>query len=183
KCMKFIKIFRPSIHRGGSVRILRIMKLTILIMTTFLLQVNANSLAQNVTLKQKNITLKQVFNQIRKQTGFGVVWQSGKINSDKQIDANFEKESLRVVLDKILKPQNLIYSIADKTIVVRPGENSAVTISNLQQPVSGTVRTITGATLPGATVSIKNTNIRTQTDNNGRFSFPRITDNGVLVIS
>src|SRR5690606_26302947 len=152
--MKLINAIRSDHFRKWPIKTMRIMKLTILIMTTFFLQVSANSLAQNVTLKQKNITLKQVFNQIRSQTGYDVLWQSGKVNEEKRIDVNFVKEELSKVLDEILDNQNLTYSIVDKTVVIKPNHTSksASIVKSSQQEVRGTVTDSLGVTLPGASV-------------------------------
>lgn len=125
--MKLINLFGPF-HGKWPTEIVRIMKLTIIIMTAFLMQVSASGLAQNVTLKHKNITLKSAFNQIRKQTGYDVLWQSGKLNDEKRIDVNFENENLQKVLDGTLIPQNLTYSIVDKTIIIKQKEEEKTTI-------------------------------------------------------
>src|SRR5690606_34209945 len=184
--MKLINAIRSDHFRKWPIKTMRIMKLTILIMTTFFLQVSANSLAQKVTLKQKNITLKQVFNQIRSQTGYDVLWQSGKVNEEKRIDVNFVKEELSKVLDEIFTNQDLSYSIVDKTVVIKPMKSSKVTplvVKSVQQRVNGTVTDSLGITLPGASVLIKGSNVGTQTDKNGNFSFPNLDENTVLVVS
>jgi len=183
--MKLINLFRPFNDKWPT-EIVRVMKLTIIIMTAFLMQVSASGLAQTVTLKQKNITLKNAFNQIRKQTGYDVLWQSGKLNDEKRIDVNFDNENLQKVLDETLIPQNLTYAIVDKTIIIKQKEeekSSVVFKEIVQQAISGTVTDSLGVTLPGASVMIKGTNVGTQTDRNGKFTFPNLDQNTTLVIS
>src|SRR5690606_9021339 len=130
--------------------------------------------------------LKDAFNQIRKQTGYDVLWQSGKLNDEKRIDVNFEDESLQKVLDETLIPRNLTYSIVDKTIIIKQKEevmSSVVYKEIMQQSIIGTVTDSLGVTLPGASVMIKGTQVGTQTDRDGRFTFPSLDENTTLVIS
>jgi hypothetical protein len=57
-------------------KLLLMMKLTILLLTVTMLQVSASTFAQKLNLTQKNVTLKQVFKAIKKQTGYDVLYQS-----------------------------------------------------------------------------------------------------------
>ncbi len=184
--MKYFNVFRSNQSKPRPVILLRVMKLTIFIITTLLLPVSAISLAQTITLKQNDITLKQVFNQIRNQTGYDVLWQSGKLNEAKKINVHLEKEPLLNALDQILKPEGFDYSIVDKTIVLKAKKE--ITISNaakknIARSVSGVVVDTTGLPLPGAFVLIKGTKVGTQTNNRGEFSFPNLDEETVLLIS
>ncbi len=53
----------------------------------------------------------------------------------------------------------------------------------LQKAIRGTVVDSTGHPLPGASVMVKGTNVGTQTDKDGVFSFPEMGENVVLLIS
>lgn len=182
--MKFINAIGLS-HRRWLAQIMRIMKLIVFLMTISFLQVSGETLAQKVTLKQENIALKDVFNHIRDQTGYDVLWQSGKLDDRERVDVDFQEVDLKEVLSSVLTPKDLAYTIVDKTVVVRPRPRSTVPTyeKRSQQSVSGVVQDSLGVTLPGASVMIKGTNVGTQTDGNGRFSFPALDEDVVLVVS
>ncbi|WP_118193832.1 TonB-dependent receptor [Albibacterium indicum] len=182
--MKFINAIGLS-HRRWLAQIMRIMKLIVFLMAISFLQVSGETLAQKVTLKQENIALKDVFNHIRDQTGYDVLWQSGKLNDRERVDVDFQEVDLKEVLSSVLTPKDLAYTIVDKTVVVRPRPRSTVPTyeKRSQQSVSGVVQDSLGVTLPGASVMIKGTNVGTQTDGSGRFSFPALDEDVVLVVS
>lgn len=58
---------------GKAKKWMLIMKLITIILITSLMQVSAKSLAQNITISEKNITLKQLFKEIRLQTGYSFI--------------------------------------------------------------------------------------------------------------
>jgi len=102
-------------------KILRVMKLTVFLLFLALTQVCAEGYSQSITYKGKNITLKQVFNEINKQTGYNVFWSSGIIAGAPRMDVNFENTPLRVVLETCLQRAHLTYSIEEKSIIIQAG--------------------------------------------------------------
>ncbi|NNU33270.1 hypothetical protein HK413_02175 [Mucilaginibacter sp. S1162] len=60
------------------------MKITFLLFFTTLMQVSATSIAQKITYHQKEATLKQIFTEINKQTGFNVFWSPKVIRKVKK---------------------------------------------------------------------------------------------------
>src|ERR1700744_3732077 len=89
---------------------LRIMKLTIVLLIAGMLQVSASTFAQKINLKKKEITLKQVFKEIRKQTGYDVLYQPNKLKADQKINADFDNASLDEVMRACLQNQSLVYT-------------------------------------------------------------------------
>ena len=117
--MKFKELIRFGYGTRINQPIVRVMKLTILLITTFLMQVSAAGLAQNVSFTQKNASLKQLFTEIRKQTGYNVFWQEDKVNDQLKFNASFNNATLEEVLNKTLYPQSLTYTIVNQTVVVK----------------------------------------------------------------
>src|SRR5690349_2615927 len=70
-------------------KLILVMKFVLLIMTTCLLQVNANGFAQQFTYSKKATNLEQIFGEIRKQTGFYVFYATQRINTKKPMDVKF----------------------------------------------------------------------------------------------
>jgi len=73
-------------------------KLTSLLMLAFLVQASASIRAQNISLTGKNISIKSVFKEIRKQTGYNVLWEQDKLKTNRTIDAKFKNTPLNEVM-------------------------------------------------------------------------------------
>ncbi|MGN7986092.1 SusC/RagA family TonB-linked outer membrane protein [Pedobacter sp. 22226] len=163
------------------------MKITILLMTTFLLQVHANGFAQNITLNQKNTTLKQLFAEIRKQTGYNVLWQEGKVNDALKVDAVFNNQPLEKVLDKVLEQKALTYSIVNQTIVIKKAEKQFIDkvvdfFSSIN--IDGKILDAeTGMEIPKVSVMLKGSSRTVLADDHGTFRFNSLPDDAVLVFS
>lgn len=70
-------------------KILFIMRLITVILIASMVQVSAASYAQKLTLVQKEVTMLQLFKEIKKQTDFNVVWNEKKLNVRSLLDADF----------------------------------------------------------------------------------------------
>lgn len=158
------------------------MKLMLILMIT--LEARAVGYAQNITFSRKNATLEQVFWEITKQSGYEFVCDVEMLKETKPLNVHFLNVPLKEVLKKCFENQPLTYVIANNTVIVKrhPKEIEA-TYLNQQQAITGTVVDTTGLTLPGASVIIKGTKVGTQTDNSGRFFFPPLDQNAILVVS
>jgi TonB-linked SusC/RagA family outer membrane protein len=168
--MKFYCLYRPDHGSYVSIQLLRIMKLTLLIITTFLLQVSAATKAQTITLNEKNAPLEKIIKLIRTQTGYDFFGDTRLIRNARPITINVKKASLNEVLKLSFDNQLLTYSIEEKTIIVKPME---VLSANNQQTrtIEGTVLAEDGELpLVNATVSAVGTGLKTYTGKEGNFS-------------
>ncbi len=112
----YIKIPKiKGIRQSYAHKLLLIMRLTTVILIFTMMQVSA-TFAQKITCVKKNITLAQLFKEIKKQTGYNVVWYEGKVNASVTINANFKNVPLQDVLDKSLSGLPLIYAINNNTV-------------------------------------------------------------------
>jgi TonB-linked SusC/RagA family outer membrane protein len=159
------------------------MKLTTVLLITTMLHVSAATLAQKVTLSQKNMQLKQVFKEIRKQTGYNVLWQPSKVDASIRIDVDFNNTPLDEVMKTCLQDKDLSYTVDEKTILITRKIQDHVKDALVAIDVKGQVLDEFGKVVPGATIHVKGTNTRTTTDNNGEFLLKNIDEKAVLVIS
>lgn len=173
-------------HRANRLNIILAMKLTVFLLFISLMQVSASVSAQKMTMVAKRATLKQVFAEISSQTGYDVIWAADKIKNSKAIDINFTNAELKEVLDFCLKGQELSYRIEDKTILIERKQKTVVeqvTEYLAAIDVRGKVTDEQGNPLPGATVMIKGTERAVAADAQGEFSFTKVDENALLVIS
>jgi TonB-linked SusC/RagA family outer membrane protein len=181
KFMNFNHVFGCRMPFIVPKQILRMMKLIILFMTTFLLQVSASTYGQYITLKKDHINLKNAFNEIRKQTGYTVLYKSGLIKDTRPVKLNLKNVSLQEALKQILVGQDLEYSIEDRAIIIRKREptilnsltDNVSSLLELPGDIYGEVTDSLGQPLAGAnvTLSIKGYTWAAVTDKSGKFIF------------
>lgn len=81
---------------------------------------NLTMSAQDITLKNKNITVKEAMEELKKTSGYSFVFSSKDVNTGKRISISANKASIEEVVNQILKGQtDLTYEIRDKKIIVR----------------------------------------------------------------
>jgi len=164
----------------------RIMKLIIVIMTAFLMQVSASSRAQLITIKERNATLKRVFSEIKRQTGYVFLYKSEDLEKTKPINLNLNNVKIDDALRVILQNQGLEYAIEDKSVVVSKKEEPSFLeniIRNVMAiDVRGRVTDENGQGLAGATVIVVGGG-STKTDQNGDFYLQGVDEKAVIRIS
>lgn len=185
--MKFKDPIRSWHSAWINKSIVRAMKITILLMTVFLLQVKANGFAQSITLQEKNTSLKNLFSQIRKQTGYNALWQDGKVNEELKVKASFNQAPLADVLDAVLLANGMTYRIVNKTIVVRKSEKPLIErIVDFFDSIDIDGKILdaeTGAEVPKVSVTLKGTARTVLANEHGTFRFADLPENAILIFS
>lgn len=149
-------------------------------MTTLLLRVSASGFAQKITFSQQDVSVKTVFKEINKQTGYQVLCDGDLLKSAAVLDVNFKQAGLQQVFDKFFPKRNLTWSLEDKVITLKEKESLPVIFN---KEIRGSVSDSVGP-MPGVSVHLKgNTSIGTSTDLNGKFLLDLPDENGVLVFS
>lgn len=177
---------------GTFTKTLLVVKLTILLLTAAFLNVHANSKAQSVTLSGKDLTLKQVFAAIEKQTDYLAFYNQQMLLNTKTVSLTVYDMPLTDLLKIVLKDQPLDFTIQGKTIILsrkkaddnpdKPLTISPPKIELFAPPVTGRILGPDGAPLSGVTVSIKGTAKGTSTIANGAFSL-EVKEGDMLEIS
>lgn len=167
--------------------ILRVMKLTAVLLFTFIMNASAVSYAQKMTLKDNHITLKQLFREIRRQTGYNVLYQYSEVNTGRTIEVSFQNTPLEEVMKKCLSDQPLSFNIYQNTVVIQKKDHTPVpaqtSLPVIKITVQGTVLDENGKSLPGVSVIIKGTKISTSTDNTGHFVIKNVDEGAILIVS
>ncbi len=191
--MNFYDLIRSERCVRRSNQILRIMKLIIVIMTTLLIEVSASGRAQEITFSQKSTSIKTVFKEITRQTGYQVICDGELIKTAGLADVDFRQASLQEVLDHFFSKKLIRWTIDDKTLIIRkdPGASAVIVpavekrspLKALAKEIRGIVSDTVGP-LPGVSIAVKGkTSIGTTTDINGRFILDVQDENAVVVFS
>jgi len=160
---------------------LLIMKLTTLALIATMMQVSAAGFAQ-VTYKKEQISLEHLFREIRKQTGYNVLWSANNLKRTSLINVDFKNTSLDAVLSSSLDNQNLSFVIEHNTVLIRE-----LTFPKPEKKVDiifrGLIKDENGLPLIGAGIRVKGTMNSTSTDSNGAFSLIVPDEKTVLLFS
>jgi len=172
------------IRRKEVTKLLRIMKLTAIILLAACLQVCAKGYSQTVTLSLKDAPLEKVFSAIEKQTGYYFTYTLELLQGTKPVNLDVKNASLQDVLAICLKDQPITYQIIDKAIIIKQ-EVKKNPVAEKVPPIDvhGRVVNDKGEAVEGATVTVKGTNKKVSTDADGRFVINGIDANAVLVVS
>jgi len=180
--MKFYQETEHGAYSHAMSKLLLVMKLIVFLLTVTILQVNAVSYAQKITLKTHNESLENVFSEIRNQSNYDFFYDLKLIRKAKPVTIEVKGASIGEVLNLCLKGQLLTYKVEDKVIMVR----------EINQLSSGTslIKTITGVVIDADSkqllsgVSVKNltTNVTVVSAGNGRYTIKANPDD-VLVFS
>lgn len=164
----------------------RIMKMTAALMLICTLQLSARTLGQNITASFKNASLKEVFKEVEKQTGYSFIFSPSQLQKAGTLTMSFNNATLTVVLKEIFKDRPLRFRVSDKFIVVQEKMEQLDNFAAALQPpgpIKGKVTDESGKPVPGAAVTVKGTSHTTITDDLGEFSLDNVADQAILVIS
>ncbi len=144
----------------GLLKLLITMKLLLFLLFA-MLQVNANSYAQSISLKGRSIPIERIFLEIRKQTGLAVLCEREVLESIKPLTVNFNKAPVKDVLAFCLKQTPYTYQLAKNSIVIK-----AIPQPEQKTPASEIVRQIiTGrVTDEQGNLPLQGVNVRTNND-------------------
>ena len=156
------------------------MKLVFILMTTVLLEVSAVAHAQKISFSYKNTTLQQVFQDIRKQSGYNILCDADIIQT-KVTNLECRNGSLETALHECIEGKGLTYTISRNTVVVK--RMPAGTPAAAQITVTGKVTDKSGTPLPGVNVKVKGTANGAATDAAGNYSVHAVEENATLVFS
>lgn len=168
---------------GYIKKFLLIMKITSFILMLAFMQVSAAVFSQKITYVNKDATLKQVFKQINKQTGYNIFWSPKSINGNHKLNVSFKDTPIDQVLATCLKDMQLIYVIDGKSVIIKDAPTVNTVADMLDITITGTVKNEKGEALAGVTITVTgNKKSGTLTDNNGKFVLD-VKDGTVIRVS
>ncbi|UYQ92637.1 TonB-dependent receptor [Chitinophaga horti] len=161
------------------------MKLTVLLMTIAMLQVQAASYGQTVSLAHRKVPLEKVFSDIRKQTGYSFLYTDEQLSRAHLVTLHVRNVPLKEALDRCFSEQPLTYLLTGNTIIIKRKEAVSETSDTPLDDVTirGRITDDKGQPIPGAMVRIKGTQRGVVTNENGEYSIQAPNADAVLLIS
>jgi TonB-linked SusC/RagA family outer membrane protein len=163
-------------------KFLLVMKITVFLMLVTFMQVSAATYAQQINLAENHVTLKKLFKEIRKQSGYNFVYTEGMLKNAKPVDIEIHSGTITETLDQMFANQPLTYTISNNTVVVKEKEVRTEVNLPVAITITGTVLDEKGIPLPGVTVTVEETNHSVSTDKDGKYSIAA-ENNQTLVFS
>lgn len=172
-------------------KIFLVMKLTIALFFMATFQVGATSFAQKVTLSGRNITLPQLFETIKNQTGYDFMYDKALLDKVRPVTIQYHGAPLKEVLDDCLRQQGINYVITNDVIIVKramstpaaPVESPTADSSALAPiTIHGRVVNEKNEPLEGANIRVKGSRVSTQTGLDGAYTIKAST-NATLIVS
>lgn len=186
--MNFKKIFIDRAYYVTS-KILFVMKITACLLFLSIMTVSASTLAQHISLNEKQASLETVLKKLQKQSGYDLVYSERLLNGAKPVTVNLNNTYLDDALNAIFQDQPFTYTVDNKTIVVKPKDatltDKIASVLGLSGSFTGVVVDSLQNPLPGASINLVGPNTyQTTTDSHGSFKFPAV-EQGVytLIIS
>lgn len=174
------------LNEADKRKIIMRINLTAVFLIASLLQVSAGGFAQKLTMHQDRASVKQIFKEIRKQTGYDVFYLPEVINDKKVVIARFSNTPIQQVMEKCLEGQQLTFAIFENSIVIRKQPSSF--LEKLKDylnaaDIRGKVVDENGMPLPGASVKVKGTTRAASTNARGEFILENVDKDAILVVS
>ena len=189
--MKKIKTTDEDHRYPHVTKLMRVMKITCLLLMVFLVQVSASTYSQSakLTLNLKNVTLSELFSEIEKTTEFRFFYDNSELDLSKRKTLNVEDSKVEEVLNNLFNDSEISYEILDRYIIIKTKEDAAgsggkTSVNALQQrTISGKVTDSKNQPLPGVTVVVKGTTQGMVTNTDGEYTLSNIPADATLQFS
>ncbi|MGD9556051.1 MAG: TonB-dependent receptor [Mangrovibacterium sp.] len=187
--MKKELMFYPCRWDNDLCKLVRIMKLTSIIILVALMPVCASVYSQTkLNLKISNTPVESVLKEIEDQSEYFFLYNNEQIDVTQRISIEVNNRTIGEVLEAIREQTGIQYLIKDRQIALYKGDlrsGTAVQTRAGQQrtSVSGKVTDSGGQPLPGVSVIVKGTTNGTITNVDGQYSISNIPADAVLQFS
>lgn len=167
------------------IKLLMMLKFILLLVVLSTTQLTAKVFGQRASINSKNISLKRLFEDLRKQTGFHFLYLEEDLAGSKPVSLSMNNAELETILDKALSPQSLRYFVRNNRIVIEkaPLKEQQVMVAEVKEQkkeISGVVVNAQGLPMQSVTVLLKGTTLKTMTDSKGAFSLELNGNDAVL---
>ena len=187
--MKMNHVYGGRFLEAPFIKLLRIMKLTSLLLLVCAMSVSAGGFSQDakVTLSLKGVKLVKFFKAIEKETSYRFAFSNDIIPSSHTVTIDVNEVPVSQVLTDVLASTKLKFRLVDESGIIIISEKAidpiSVNVTILLNTITGKVTNDKGEPLSGATVQVKGAAKATTTSENGTYSFDAGDNAKILVIS
>lgn len=158
---------------------------TLLLLLLLCMQATAKS-AQKVTINKKDSTIEQVFQSIKEQTGYAMVYNSNELKN-RSVSLNLKNSTIEETLKECLKDSPFAFKIVNQNILIKKKEEhqeqTPSSSKTANKEIKGKVVDKQNIGIPGVSIKAKGTSIGTLTNSDGLFTISIPDHTGHLVFS
>ena len=116
----------------------------------------ASAQTKNVTLNVKDMPLREVFKEVKEQTGVKFIYSEIEIQKSSNVTLKFENLPLETALERIFKNQSFTFEIQGDIVVVKPASQKSVEPEKKKmRTIKGQVTDENGEPIPGLISGLK----------------------------
>jgi TonB-linked SusC/RagA family outer membrane protein len=168
---------------GKKNKILLIMKLSVLLMVAFTLNISAIGFGQ-FSFKAEDKTVREIFDIIEQGSNYRFFYNDEFESASKIVDLEVKNKDINQVLDKILVSTDYTYKVFENNLIVISLKKNIRELSDLQQNIiRGVITDEKGNPLPGVTIVVKGTTRGITTELNGNYVLENVPAQSTLVVS
>ncbi len=148
-----------------------------------------------ITLEIENASLQHALQKIEEQTSFHFIYRNEDIQAIKHLNLPAGRRTVAAFLKILLADTDLTFKQVDWQVVIS-SKNPANSVTSstrdksfsasrekiIDKTITGQVTDASGNILPGVTIGVKGSSIKTSTDVQGRYRIS-VPDNGVLIFT
>lgn len=166
-----------SFYKGkGKKRFLRPLALSFFMLAS----VDASAQVGKVSLDINNVSVKEFFLAIEKQTSYHFSYRDIEIQDKEAVTVSSKDEEIKKLLVRELSQRNLTYRVSGNKIIVIPLKQK----NEKKITVKGTVKDTNGETLVGVTIRLQSDKtVGTISDFEGNFMIPNVFHGDKLLVS
>jgi TonB-linked SusC/RagA family outer membrane protein len=162
------------------------------LLLAIVLNIPLKSIAQTITWSGRQITLQQVFAEVKKQTGYTVVFNPELVDVQTKVTVKAKDQPLEAFMKTVFNGKAYTHTIVGTTVVVtrKPvtGSKTPLPDSTETQPSGREINGIvldekTFAVVPGVTVITDDGAKGTQTNEKGLFTLKNAADKVTLIVT
>lgn len=173
-----------NIHRNFY-QVMRVMKITMVLMTCLLVQLSASTYAQRITISKHNVSIHAVLEEIRKQTNYDFFYNLDIFKDARPVVVQVKNASLDQVLNACFANQPYTFVIEERSVIItkKPAKALPNYVKQQAKITGRVIRASDGRPLSGVSIRAKGAQNATSSDTNGAFSISIPTGGATLVFT
>lgn len=165
-----------------SKRTLKIMKLLFVFLFAGMLSISASTYSQSakVSIKLKNATVSELFDEIRSQTPYSFWFNANDVDINQTVQINAVDKTVKDVLEQALSKQALQVSLNGNHIVLTKKAVLSQGVNQNTRKITGSIKDQNGEAIIGASIQIDGLGKGSISDLDGNFTLEVIPGNKLI---